>query len=310
MDGTFRPATYLSAPSRRGTLEAVHCGPEWIPVETVSEPGSSLLGTLASELIGAKRRPEVRRLTPEIAYARVPEMNPGVYAHVDKDRPSWPKPTGHERALIIDLRGNGGGDAGFGQSVIADWVDVKRLPEFEQFSMHLGTSCLYAPLKWGFLRMFLGMGAHDADSRANLQEMLDRISQPSPPDCPRQVQVSSGKVAFRDHRMQPAKGLRLIALVDNGCGSDCEFLVGQLATLPETVVVGVNTLGVAQFIQPGYGVLPHTGLPFRIALGRSDVYGDGRSFDGYGYDVDVLLPHPEKWDDEALVKLTQALLAR
>jgi hypothetical protein len=55
-------------------------------------------------------------------------------------------------------------------------------------------------------------------------------------------------------------------------------------------VADVNTLGVVQFIQPGYSVLPHTGLHYRIALGMSNFYGDNRSYDGYGLDVDVILP--------------------
>jgi C-terminal processing protease CtpA/Prc len=64
----------------------------------------------------------------------------------------------------------------------------------------------------------------------------------------------------------------------------------MLASLPETLVAGTNTYGVMQNIQPGYSVLPHTGLRYRIALGRSDYFGDGRSVDGYGLDVDVVLP--------------------
>jgi hypothetical protein len=64
----------------------------------------------------------------------------------------------------------------------------------------------------------------------------------------------------------------------------------MLASLPETIVVGANTYGVCQMIQPGHSVLPHTGLRYRIALGRGDPYGDNRSVDGYGLDVDVVLP--------------------
>jgi C-terminal processing protease CtpA/Prc len=102
-------------------------------------------------------------------------------------------------------------------------------------------------------------------------------------------------------------GRRILALVDNGCGSDCEAIVVLLAALPETIVVGVNTAGVGQFIQPGLALLPHTGLAFRMALGTSDTYGDGRSFDGYGLDVDVVLPHPEDWSDDDLVQLATEL---
>jgi hypothetical protein len=59
-------------------------------------------------------------------------------------------------------------------------------------------------------------------------------------------------------------------------------------------------LGVGQFIQPGYSVLPHTGLKYRIALGRSDFYGDNRSYDGYGLDV---LPQVDTLQPEELREL-------
>jgi hypothetical protein len=99
--------------------------------------------------------------------------------------------------------------------------------------------------------------------------------------------------------------LRVLALVDNGCGSDCEYMTLLLSSLPETVIVGSNTFGVAQFIQPGYSVLPHTRLPFRVALGMSDGYGDNRSFDGYGYDVDFLLTTQEDQSRQNILALAR-----
>ena len=71
------------------------------------------------------------------------------------------------------------------------------------------------------------------------------------------------------------------------------------------MVVGTNTFGVAEYIQPGYSVLPHTRLPFRIALGTSDGYGDHRSFDGYGFDVDVLLSTEADSDPRNLIALAR-----
>jgi hypothetical protein len=67
--------------------------------------------------------------------------------------------------------------------------------------------------------------------------------------------------------------------------------------------VGVNTYGVCQMIQPGYSVLPQTGLRYRIALGRSDPYGDNRSVDGYGLDVDVVLPEVDRLQSKSMRKL-------
>jgi len=73
--------------------------------------------------------------------------------------------------------------------------------------------------------------------------------------------------------------------------------------MPETRVVGVNTFGVMQFTQPGYSVLPHTGLSYRLALGTSDIYGDDRSVDGYGLDVDVVLPDVDDLRQDQWVEL-------
>ena len=92
-------------------------------------------------------------------------------------------------------------------------------------------------------------------------------------------------------------------LVDNFCGSDCEFTTYVLASVPGSIIVGENTFGVCQFIQPGYCILPHSRVPFRIALGRSDLYGDGRSVDGYGLDVDMVLADQASQRPAAILKL-------
>jgi hypothetical protein len=81
----------------------------------------------------------------------------------------------------------------------------------------------------------------------------------------------------------------------------------MLASLPESIIVGTNTYGVCQMIQPGYSVLPHTGLRYRIALGRSDPYGDNRSVDGYGLDVDVVLPDVDTLKPEKMIELAEVV---
>lgn len=81
-----------------------------------------------------------------------------------------------------------------------------------------------------------------------------------------------------------------------------------IAAIPGSVIAGVNSYGVAQFIQPGYFVLPNTRLPFRVALGTADDYGDNQSFDGYGFDVDILLPTQEEMSAENILRLARRLI--
>ena len=117
---------------------------------------------------------------------------------------------------------------------------------------------------------------------------------------------------YRRHRFPsppPAGKPRLMLLVDSGCASDCEYMTYVLAAEPGTVVVGESTCGVGQFIQPGYFILPHSRLKFRIALGMSDIYGDGRSFDGYGLGADIVLAGEEAHRGAAILKLAEAWAA-
>jgi C-terminal processing protease CtpA/Prc len=115
---------------------------------------------------------------------------------------------------------------------------------------------------------------------------------------------SRGALRLAEHHFAPKPGdLRIIALVNSHCGSDCEWMTEELASLPETLVAGVNTYGVCQMIQPGYSVLPHTGLRYRIALGRADPYGDNRSVDGYGLDVDVVIPDVDSLGRDSMRKI-------
>ena len=131
------------------------------------------------------------------------------------------------------------------------------------------------------------------------------------PACPARFTDHRDPHPYGAPRGKPRKGKpAVVVLVDGGCGSDCEYMTGALARLPEAVVVGLNTYGVTEYIQPGYSVLPNTRLPFRVALGTAPVYGDGRSVDGYGLDVDVLVDGADAWSKEAILKLVGKLEAR
>jgi hypothetical protein len=170
----------------------------------------------------------------------------------------------------------------YGLDVLNGWIDPSRMVPFGSIGSQINSSCLYPALKWNY---------PDPGGKAERQRLLDRMAQPFPPGCPRSVDAMSSKWTYLEHHFDPKPGdMRIIALVSSGCASDCELMTEELASLPETLVVGVNTYGVCQMIQPGYSVLPHTGLYYRIAMGRSDPYGDSRSVDGYGLDVDVVLP--------------------
>jgi len=313
--------TYLALPASRGAPAAIRCGGAWIPlrpgwpapVSPFAEADSArerLAPVL--KLSGAKEDgPALRIAEPSIAYLRLPTFSKKNSQRLEAELGSWPKPTGRERVLIVDLRDNGGGDVAV--EALQNWVDPKRLERAFQIHRRQGSSCLYHALRWGYLvASSRGVsGPLPPEMRKDFQGALETLFQPSPAECPRSFEESHGGWDYRQHGMAkpgPVDGhRRILVLVNNGTGSDGEFMTALLASLPETVVAGINTFGVGQYIQPGYSVLPHTRLPIRIALGTNDIYGDNRSFDGYGLDVDVLLPTEAEQSPESILSLARYL---
>jgi hypothetical protein len=305
-----REAWYLAYPAKRGIVNGVLCGMKWITARPTWAHSKRLL---IAHLAGtASDSPSYRAVSKDMGYLRLPSFNKENGELLRQLPGSLPESAGHEKLLIIDLRSNEGGDAPM--QALERWIDV---PSVQRAIQGLGgyrpQSCLYTALRWGYeqetirgLNPPLGDGLRD-----NLQKELDGLFAPPVAGCPVSVRETKTAWGYREHRVttQPPAGKpRLLVLVDNECGSDCEFLTYMLAAESGSVIAGENTFGVGQFIQPGYFILPNTRLQFRIALGMSDFYGDGRSMDGYGLDVDVVLPSEEAQGAPAILRLAGRLL--
>jgi C-terminal processing protease CtpA/Prc len=255
-------------------------------------------------------RPFLRHVSEAIGYLRLPTFSKDNSEIIDRERAGWEKPNGKEKVLIIDLRGNDGGDAAF--DALDGWVSSQDLKSLSKGNRRVGNSCLYPPLRWGYTSMSSAnlKPPLTASMQGELQGALDALFSKDDPACPAQFREERAKRHYKDRSggAKPRLGKpTIMVVVDNECGSDCEYMTHILANLPETVVVGVNTFGVMQYIQPGYSALPNTRLPFRVALGTSDVYGDNRSVDGYGLDVDVLISGAAGWSRDGLLALAQLL---
>ena len=298
---SFTDTNYISMPTSYGTPRAVRCGNAWIPLQPVRRKSGLryLIPDLASRFLKHDRT-RVERLGEGVVYARLPEFSWSNYKDVPRE--GWAQRQPGDRVLIVDMRNNGGGNKEFGLDVLKSWVDERRLVQFESIGTQVSSSCLYAALKWDY--PMEDATTWSPDEKNFLQGLLDRMALSYPPGCPRTVDTKPPQWTYLQHRFAPKPGdLRIIALVNSGCGSDCEGLTAQLASLPETIVIGSNTFGMIQFIQPGYSVLPHAGLRYRFALGRSNYYGDNRSVDGYGLDVDVVLPEVDTLEPKQMLEL-------
>jgi Peptidase family S41 len=292
------PAWYVSYPKRLGTATSLHCGTREITL------------TAAAQSPAPSQTPVYTMLTNGIAYLRLPTFtdanNDALHAALSKA-----SDLGKERLVIFDLRGNDGGNAP--SDILTNWFAESAVEIASGMSQAGTSSCFATALQFGLQQQLLS-GLKPPVSPAlqqGLQQLVDGLKGSSTPGCSVQPQVKTSDRSMRDHHFvlhfrQPDQ-TRIVALVDSGCGSDCEYMTYILGGLPGTVIAGTSTFGVMGFTQPGYFVLPHSRVPFRIALSRTDAYGDERSVDGYGIAVDILLPTPQSQSQQALTALGELL---
>jgi hypothetical protein len=292
------PAWYVSYPKRLGTATSILCA------------GRQVALTPAAHEQPAAEHPVYQALGDGIAYLRLPTFTD---ANNEALRAALTKATnlGKERLLVFDLRGNDGGNAP--SDILTNWFAESAIEQAGSISQSGTTSCFATALFFGLQQQLVG-GLKPPISgglQQGLQQLVGSLDGKATPNCEVQPQEKTGEHQLRDHQfmVQPQQQgqTRAIALVDSGCGSDCEYMVDILAGLPDTVIAGTSTFGIMGFTQPGYFVLPRSHVPFRIALSRSDAYGDGRSVDGYGITVDVLLPTAQSQSPASIAAFAKLL---
>jgi len=304
------PAWYVTYPKRLGTMIKIWCGRKALALQEVFSPVDEMgrqvrLGLLPSI------HPFYQQLTPSIAYLRVPTLHEDLSAAVD----ALPVPESFKKTqlFIVDLRLN---DGGWNRDVMQKFreklevEDVRHqgfqdLLAFEpEVDVRLKESCLDQPLEFAFLQR------SPTPPQAPLQESVDHIVSSQPSSCTTSVRRFSSVWHYPDRRFRPRadNGPIFMMVVDNLCGSDCEAAVLNMAKNPNTVVVGHNTFGALQFIQPGLFMLPRTRVIVQMARGMSNTHGDHRNLDGRGLDVDILLKDEASHRMPALESLAQQIL--
>jgi hypothetical protein len=310
-DGHEERGFYISYPARRGTASAIQCGGAWSALRTWEIAGRrDAINALAQHTWG---EPSYRRVSEKVGYLRLPNFTKPNNELLRKLLPALPASAGHEKLLIVDMRLNGGGDNVLYE--MSRWADLAAIRRVLPGKRRHANSCVYDALRWGYTQVS-SMSLQPPLSntlRRSLQFALDGLFRPAAEGCPVTIEETRSNWDYRQHTSSgppPAGKPRLMVLVDSGCASDCEYMTYGLAAESGAVVVGESTAGVGQFVQPGYFILPRSRIKFRIALGMSDHYGDGRSFDGYGLKVDMLLAGEEAHRPETILRLAEGLAGR
>jgi hypothetical protein len=301
--------SYIAYPEKRGEAALVRCGGKWTPVKPAWRPAQKERFKNILDLAGtAQDAPSFRVMSSGVSYLRLPTFSKENGELLRRLMAALPDSAGKEKVLIVDLRGNAGGDAPMQE--LSRWIDEDTVRKVVPLNRELADSCVSRALRWGYTQTtMLSMRPPIPDAlRQKLQDnaaALDAI-QLGGCDGTFIVERSNWNYAKRVSPEHP----RFLVLVDEACGSECEFMAYTFAATSRAVIAGVNTFGMMQFIQPGGFLLPHAGIRFRIALGRSDLYSDDRSVDGYGLDVDLLLATAEDRSPAAILELARLLAER
>jgi hypothetical protein len=310
--GELRPVWAMSHPARYGKWEAVNADGRWIPIEQAAGFEQQRLDSVSAMLSGERDDLQYRRLSPEVAYLRIPTLSYTLAQQALQHREWLPADGFTAKNLVVDLRGNLGGAADIVSTVLNQLKGWREQKQRISFSLSSKESCLTDSLQWGHVQYLLAnvKGILPARLRQIVQAVLYRVLLPSDLDCAVTFREHKSEVNYTQHQYpwQPRAGEpRIVILADGDCGSDGEFLVYSLALIPGSVVIGTCTAGVAQFARPGYFVLPSSRVGFRLASALSDIAGGNRSFDGYGLRMDVLTPQDAPLGIDSLLKLISLL---
>jgi hypothetical protein len=302
-DGTtFQTAAYVAYPDYIGPIDSIRCASAIIHVTMTNQP---LLKPGPVEYRDLGNGIGYIRVAGSFSYARDTDLREILAKSTNGD---------NQNSIVLDVRANGGGAAPI--DILSHWFSqaelgrVVRVGSYE--NLH---SCFAVGLQFNLGQEFL-MRSLKAPLAPQTKELIQNImnmigGDDNPGSCEVKQHRSVSAWTMLEHHLELGTQLehrpRVIVVVDNECGSDCEGLVTTLAQLPGTVIAGTSTAGTIGFLQPGMFVLPHSRLPFMLAQGYSDVYGDGRSQAGYGLSVDVLLATKESQSISSLKALAEAI---
>ncbi|HEY3998539.1 MAG TPA: hypothetical protein VGO93_06720 [Candidatus Xenobia bacterium] len=305
----LRISSYVSGPSDLGTVSALRCKDKWWPIGAAWNPSpEQRYDAVLACAHTSTDVPSYHPVNAAVGYLRLPTF--------DEQTDTWLHPVLEPlyrgapqlKLLIVDLRGTGGEDPPVDE--LAPVVGLPTLHRPEPAST-VKRSCLATALAWGDCERSLAISGSPRRTSewARIQAALDALGAPPADDATERTVPGWD---YRRHAAlrgaSPAPGHpRLLVLVDHHTRAGGEVLAWLLASLPGCVLAGTNTAGQVAFQTPGTFLLPHSGIVMRLAERAVDLYGDGRSVDGYGLDVDVLLPTEASQRPYAIESLAASL---
>lgn len=188
--------------------------------------------------------------------------------------------------IIIDLRGNSGGDSRRGLD-LARFLLNPTIEHNKKEIVRKNTPEAWTIFRNGILRKKIWKDANNLSTN-HLDEYLKEI------DENRKKSLTSNKIFLNRRFKSPSlekinfEG-NIYVLTDKECGSSCEHTIEALKFHPMTKVVGQNTSGAVHYGQIGIIRLPSSGVYIQLATQYFKLFEEGY-FDKIGYTPDIIVP--------------------
>jgi hypothetical protein len=192
-------------------------------------------------------------------------------------------------ALIVDLRGNIGGDDTkaieltstlLGYELSLDWVREIICETSEAYALQVNT---YSRIIWN---NYLSKNKNPPEEliahKKTLEEKARDLSVQAHNDS-KLVKISQSKTT---HRITPVYNHDIFVLIDPQTQSSGEWTALYLKKHPNTKLVGENTYGMIHFGNSGHLQLPNSGLDITLCMKINELT-DGRFYEKLGVPPDI-----------------------
>lgn len=192
--------------------------------------------------------------------------------------------------VVIDLRGNPGGDDGMGMA-LASYLYGGQAPSpiRKQYVMQTPEALILWSNYWRFQQI---KELEFADvAPAYMQNYVDGImsqyKQLDGAEKPMYVIDNLGK--GDDYNAEKAFTGNIFVIADSGCGSSCEITLSALLAHPNAKFVGQTTAGTIHFGNIGYFALPNSKILVRIPT-VYNAFSGSSSIERRGFAPDIMVP--------------------
>jgi hypothetical protein len=218
-----------------------------------SEPENTLTFKSSSKIVALSEDLEEEKIIERAKYIY---FKPGSLISFSKSQKSLiNKVKSIDKNLVIDLRGNPGGENFFGFSLAsALYMKGAKIPVAKRIQVH----SVFQRIGFGVTLMMLGHEAAEDFWRSVKNEVRGKMfEQILPYELKTEQEIVIGE------RLTPFRS-KVVLLTDGGCISACETIVEKLANLPNVRRLGANTAGGIHFSNSMTFMLPNSGIVANI----------------------------------------------